>query len=52
MDQQFVARSRQLMEQIRALSDQIAAIDVANGRCCQPTPYFTYDDDVDAVSEV
>lgn len=32
VEEQFFARSRRLIEQIRALSDQLDAMDVANGR--------------------
>ena len=35
-----------LMKQIKALSDQIAAIKVANSRHRQPTPRFVDEDDV------
>jgi len=51
MEEQFVARSRQLMEQIKALSDQLDAMDVANGRHCQPNPRFVDEDDVVTFSE-
>jgi hypothetical protein len=34
------------MKQIKALSDQIAAIKVTNNRCCQPAPCFVDEDDV------
>jgi hypothetical protein len=52
MEEQFVARSRRLTEQIRALSVQLAAMDVANGCRCQPTPRFVDEDDVVTFSEV
>jgi len=51
LEEQFVARSRRLMEQIRALSDQLDAMDVANGRRRQPTPRFVDEDDVVTFSE-
>jgi hypothetical protein len=35
-----------LMKQIRAFSSQIAAIEVANSHCHQPTPRFVDEDDV------
>jgi hypothetical protein len=35
-----------LMKHIRALSNQIATIEVANGRRHQPTPCFVDEDDV------
>jgi hypothetical protein len=34
------------MEQIITLSEQIDAMDVANGRRCQPTPHFVDEDDM------
>jgi len=46
VEEQFGAQSRRLMEQIRALSDELDAMDVANGRCRQPTPRFMDEDDV------
>jgi hypothetical protein len=39
------------MEQIRALSDQLDAMNVANGRCRQPSPRFVDEDDVITFSE-
>jgi hypothetical protein len=51
MEEQFVVRSRRLMEQIRALSDQLDAMDVANGCCCQLTPCFVDEYDVVTFSE-
>jgi hypothetical protein len=39
------------MEQIRALSDQLDAMDVSIGRCCQPTPRFVDEDAVFTFSE-
>jgi len=38
VEEQFVTSSRRLMEQIRTLSNQLDAMDVANCRCRQPTP--------------
>ena len=35
-----------LMKQIKALSDQIATIEVANGHHHQPTPHFVDEDDM------
>jgi hypothetical protein len=46
MEEQFVAKSRRLMEQIRASSNQLDAMDVANGRRRQPNPCFVDEDDV------
>lgn len=51
VDEQFVARSRRLMEQIRTLYDQLDAMDVANNRRCQRTPRFVDDDDVITFNE-
>jgi hypothetical protein len=51
VEEKFVAQSRQLMEQIRALSDQLDAMDGANGRCRQPTPRFVDEDDVVTFSQ-
>jgi len=39
------------MEQIRALSDQLDAMNVTNGRRRQPTPCFVDEDDVVTFSE-
>jgi len=39
------------MEQIRSLSDQIDAMDVANGRRRQPTIHVVDEDDVVTFSE-
>ena len=43
-EEQFALQ--RLMKQIKALSDQIAAIEVANGHCRQSTPRFVDEDDV------
>jgi hypothetical protein len=39
------------VEQIRALSGQLDAMDVPNGHCRQPTPHFVDEDDVVTFSE-
>jgi uncharacterized protein RhaS with RHS repeats len=39
------------MQQIRALSDRLATMDIANSRCFQPTPPFVDEDDVVIFSE-
>ena len=43
-EQQFALH--RLMKQIKSLFDQIAAIEVANGRLRQPTPCFVDENDV------
>ena len=43
-EEQFVLY--RLMKQIKALSDHIVAIEVANNRCHQPTPRFMDEDDM------
>jgi hypothetical protein len=51
VEEQFVALSRRLMEQIRALSNQLDAMDVAHGRHRQLIPCFVDEDDVVTFSE-
>jgi hypothetical protein len=51
VEEQFVGWSRQLMEQIKTLSNQLDAMDVTNSRRRQPTPHFKDEDDVVTLSK-